>query len=225
MTCFLFCSGGYVLLHEKRKRTVARGTRLTFFVTACRRRRRCVQREFAKDPFIMTTRLTCSRPPQLAVMCAFDLAFTLKLKRSEIAVTTFGCPKVGSFAFERRFARLVLCARRFVMVGDIITRLPIQPLACQDLTFRGWVVSIRPLRRDAPTDNDDDDPGGITLEPRSCSTPRETSSFVPPRWSASWCSAPSPPSPPTFVCPTRRVSWPGPRAAIPRPSSPPTGGS
>jgi predicted lipase len=46
-------------------------------------------------------------PAGLAVVAAFDIAVSLQLSPAQIAITTFGAPKVGTFAFVRRVARVV----------------------------------------------------------------------------------------------------------------------
>jgi len=68
----------------------------------------------------------------LATVCAFDLALRLELRPGEVSLTTFGCPKVGTFSFTSRVMRVVPSARRFVMSGDIIVPLPIDP------PFHSW---------------------------------------------------------------------------------------
>jgi hypothetical protein len=73
----------------------------------------------------------------LAIICAFDLAIELSLKRYEISVTTWGAPSVGNFSFARRFARVIPSSLRFVNAGDIITKLPVvTPL--QEIFYHGW---------------------------------------------------------------------------------------
>ena len=73
----------------------------------------------------------------LACLCAFDFAVALKIPVDHLALTTWGCPRVGNYSFARRFARAVPVATRFVCEGDIITRLPFTP-PFQDVTFHGW---------------------------------------------------------------------------------------
>lgn len=73
----------------------------------------------------------------LAILCSVDLAVTLRLPPSLIALTTWGCPKVGTFSFITRFNRVCPCAHRFVMADDIITKLPMDP-AFQAISLNGW---------------------------------------------------------------------------------------
>jgi len=73
----------------------------------------------------------------LAVVASLDIAVTLRLGRGQIAVTTFGAPKVGTYSFVRRVARVVTSARRVVVAGDIVTKLPVgYPL--ESVFLSGW---------------------------------------------------------------------------------------
>lgn len=73
----------------------------------------------------------------LAIICAMDLSKVFHLPTNRLSLTTWGCPKVGTFSFVKRFNRVCPSAKRFVMADDIIAKLPIDPIA-KNLTFNGW---------------------------------------------------------------------------------------
>jgi len=63
----------------------------------------------------------------LAVLCAFDLGIRITnviRQAAHVAVTTFGCPRVGNFSFQQRFQGVVHSSFRFVLASDIVPKLP-----------------------------------------------------------------------------------------------------
>lgn len=65
----------------------------------------------------------------LAVVCAFDFACYLKSLLNEndhpaIGCTTFGCPRIGTYSFLKRYRRMVPSTKRFVIASDIIPKTP-----------------------------------------------------------------------------------------------------
>ena len=73
----------------------------------------------------------------LAVVCALDLAMQINIPPNRIAMSLWGCPKVGTFSFVKRVARKIPCTHRIATANDIITQLPFQnPLNAY--TLKGW---------------------------------------------------------------------------------------
>eukprot|EP00516_Mucochytrium_quahogii_P003917 CAMPEP_0203754616 /NCGR_PEP_ID=MMETSP0098-20131031/8200_1 /ASSEMBLY_ACC=CAM_ASM_000208 /TAXON_ID=96639 /ORGANISM=" , Strain NY0313808BC1" /LENGTH=276 /DNA_ID=CAMNT_0050645721 /DNA_START=2005 /DNA_END=2835 /DNA_ORIENTATION=+ len=63
----------------------------------------------------------------LAVLFSTDFSFSAiseKNTRLHVACTTWGCPRIGNYAFSKRAESLVPSLKRFVLAGDIIPKTP-----------------------------------------------------------------------------------------------------
>ncbi|KAA8499099.1 Lipase [Porphyridium purpureum] len=60
----------------------------------------------------------------LATLCSYDLLHALKLSRDEVAVYTFGSPRVGNYAFVDAYNRQIPRHWRVVFASDLVTTVP-----------------------------------------------------------------------------------------------------